>query len=106
MTSRSALAARGFQCVAASAPRARFARAGRGEVLGFRAPVVGHAFRADDEAGAARVVRLRAQPEQPGEGLDGFAEAHVVGEDAAETVGAEVGEEVEAFALIRAQIGR
>ena len=45
------------------------------------------------------------EPEQIGEGLDGFAEAHVVGEDAAEVVDGEVGEELEAIDLIGTQGG-
>jgi len=43
--------------------------------------------------------------EEPGEGLDGFAETHIVGEDAAEAVGGEMGEEVVSFFLIRAKRG-
>ena len=43
------------------------------------------------------------EPEQVGERLDGFAETHVIGEDAAEIVDREVGEEFEAIDLIRAQ---
>ena len=48
---------------------------------------------------------LVEQPEQIGEGLDGFAETHVVGEDAAEVVDREVGEELEAVDLIGTQGG-
>jgi hypothetical protein len=40
-----------------------------------------------------------------GEGLDGFSEAHVIGEDAAEVVDREVGEELEAFGLVGAKGG-
>jgi hypothetical protein len=43
--------------------------------------------------------------EQPRERLDGFAETHVVGEDAAEAEGGEMGEEMESFLLIRSQGG-
>ena len=47
---------------------------------------------------------LRAKPEEPGEGLQGFAQAHVVGEDAAEIVFCEVGEKMKTLELIRAQL--
>ena len=50
------------------------------------------------------VVRL-AQPQEPGQRLQGFAQAHVVGQDAAEAVGGQVGEEVKALELVRAQLG-
>ena len=47
----------------------------------------------------------RGEPEEPGEGLQGFAEAHVVGEDAAETIFGEESEEVKALVLVGAEIG-
>ena len=37
--------------------------------------------------------------------MQGFAEAHVIGEDTAEVVGAEIGEEVKPFELVRPQLG-
>ena len=77
------------------------------EALGFGTPVVHHALGADDERrlqATAGSERLFPQPGDPGEGLERFAEAHVVREHAAETVRREVGEEVEAFDLVRAKI--
>ena len=53
--------------------------------------------------GWAFAVRLGAQPGDPHEGLQGLAQAHVVGQHAAETIRGEVGEEVVALDLIRAQ---
>ena len=41
--------------------------------------------------------------EQPGEGLHGFAEAHVVREHAAEALRGEMGEELKAFELVGTQ---
>ena len=40
---------------------------------------------------------LVAQPQEPSQGLQGFAQAHVVGQDAAEAVGGQVSQEVEAL---------
>jgi hypothetical protein len=80
----------------------------RGELLGLAGPDVEHGFRADDERGLFRAAGFPVffeQPEQIGERLDGFAEAHVIGEDAAEVVDREVGEELEAIDLIGAQGG-
>jgi hypothetical protein len=48
---------------------------------------------------------LASQPSNPSEGLQGFAQTHVVGQNAAEAVGAQVGQEVESFFLIRPQLG-
>ncbi len=42
---------------------------------------------------------------EPCEGLEGFAEAHVVCEDAAAVVVGELAEEVEAVLLVRAELG-
>ena len=49
---------------------------------------------------------ILAQPDQPGQCLQGFAQAHVVGENATETVRGEVSEEVEALELVGAQLRR
>ena len=43
--------------------------------------------------------------EEPSEGLEGFTEAHVVGEDTAEIVFREKGEEVKTFFLVGAEVG-
>src|SRR5216684_4028383 len=47
----------------------------------------------------------RAQPQQPRERLHGFSEAHVIGQDSAETVRREVGEKMKSLVLIGAQLG-
>ena len=60
-----------------------------GELLGLAGPHIEHRLRADDERrflGAVGFQVFVEEPQQVGEGLDGFAEAHVVGEDAAEIV--------------------
>ena len=77
----------------------------RREPLRLAPPVVQHGRRADDERrlGIFRVALL--EPRQPGERLQRFAEAHVVGQDAAELDLREVAEKIEAVLLIRAQIG-
>jgi hypothetical protein len=68
-------------------------------------PVVGDGLGADDEAGLGFAVGLGAQPRDPHQGLQGLAQAHVVGQHAAEAIRGEVGEEVVALDLIRAQLG-
>ena len=77
----------------------------RRETFGLAEPAVHHALRADDQ-GAKRffngTARLRGGVgvglvQEPGEGLHGFAQAHVVGENATKLVRAEIGEEVKAF---------
>ena len=98
------LGARGLESggIARAALQRAHAQAG-GEVRALGEPVVRDALRADDERGMRRV--FPAQPKQPREGLHGFAQAHVVGEDAAEVIRREVGEEVEAGELVGAQLG-
>ena len=49
---------------------------------------------------------LFAQPKQPGQSLDGFAQAHVVSENTAEMVGGEIGQEMKTFELIGPQLRR
>jgi len=87
----------------AQAERDRMQR-GR-ETGGFERPVCRHGFRANDE----RAKRFRGiaagEPHEPDESLDGFAETHVVGEHAAETVIGKPGEKFKTFALIRSQRG-
>ena len=75
------------------------------EALRLARPVVHDRLRADDEALLAGVIRQRAQPAEPRQRLDRLAEAHVVGEQAAEVVRREVGEKMKALELIRAQLG-
>ena len=79
-----------------------------GEFFGFPGPDIEHGFGADDEGGAAGDPSLFVflhQPDEVGERLDGFAQAHVIGQDAAEIVGGEVGEELETIDLIGPQGG-
>jgi len=83
-----------------------------GEARGLRQPAVHDAFRTHDEGaeGAGSFAffgggRSRGEMEEPRESLDGFAEAHVVGEDAAETIRGKMREKVETFRLVRAERG-
>ncbi len=75
----------------------------RGETCGLAAPVFEQRGGRDDERGARRFSRLRVERGDEAEGLERFAEAHLVGEDAAELVVVEVPEPGDAEALIRAQ---
>ena len=77
----------------------------RREALGFATPVVQDGRGADDENGFGVLAVAMLEPGDPGERLQRFAEAHVVGEDAAELDVREVAEEVEALLLIRTQLG-
>ena len=83
------------------------------ETFGLGEPAVHDALGADDEGakrffiGAARLsggvgVGL---VQEPGEGLHGFTETHVVGQNTAEAAGREVREKLKPFFLIRAQGG-
>ena len=83
------------------------------ETFGLGEPAVHHALGADDDSakrffiGAARLsggvgVGL---VQEPGEGLHGFTETHVVGQNTAEAAGREVREKLKPFFLIRAQGG-
>ena len=82
----------------------------RRKTRGFGAPVVHDAFRADDEERvrvfSASSIRFAPHPKHPRERLQCFAETHVVGEDAAETIRAEIGEKVVTFDLIWTQLGK
>src|SRR5690606_18043994 len=75
------------------------------EFLGLAAPVVQDGGGADDECGLGTLAVLRLEPEEPREGLQGFAETHVVGEDATQLHVVEVAEEIEAVLLIWPQFG-
>ncbi len=77
----------------------------RREFLRLTPPVVHHRCRANDQArlGLAAVVLL--EPRQPGEGLQGFPQAHVVGKNAAKPKGLQVAEEIKSIHLIRSQVG-
>src|ERR1035438_6308297 len=77
----------------------------RREPFRLALPVVQHGRRADDERRLVIFFVLLLEPRQPGERLERFAEAHVVGKDAAELDVREVTEEIEAVLLIRAQVG-
>ena len=45
------------------------------------------------------------KPENVGDTLDRFSQSHIVGENSAEAVGGEIGEELEALGLVRTEIG-
>ena len=77
----------------------------RDEFLRLAPPVVQHGRRANHERGLGVLRVAGLEPRKPDEGLQSFAEAHVVGEDAAEAQLGEMAEEVEAFLLIRAEVG-
>ncbi len=77
----------------------------RREPFRLALPVVQHGRRADDERRLVIFLVLLLEPRQPGERLERFAEAHVVGENAAEPDLREVAEEIEAVLLIRPQVG-
>ena len=77
----------------------------RRETVGFAPPVVQHGRGANDERGLVVLFVLRLQPREPGEGLQRFAETHVVGQNAAEPDLREMAEEIETVLLIRPQIG-
>ena len=79
-------------------------QAGR-EPVRLAPPVVQHGRRADDERrlGIFRVAFL--EPRQPRQRLQRFAQAHVVGQNAAQLDLREVAEKIESVLLIRAQLG-
>ena len=71
-------------------------------------PHIEHRLRTDDQRGLFHTLGALVfldEPQEVGEGLDGFAETHVVGENAAEIVDGKVGEELEAIHLIGTQRG-
>ena len=67
-------------------------------------PVVLDGLRTDDEHGIGDLAFF-AQPGDPRQSLQGFSEAHVVGQHTAEIVCCEVGEKVEAFELVGTKCG-
>ena len=73
------------------------------EFRGFIGPVGDDRGGSDDERWQAGF--FCALGGEVGEGLDGFAEAHVVGEDAVEAVGGEELEPAVAFRLIGSELG-
>ena len=77
----------------------------RREPFRLALPVVQHGRRTDDERRLVIFFVLLLEPRQPRERLERFAEAHVVGENAAELDVREVTEEIEAVLLIWAQFG-
>ena len=77
-------------------------------LLGLAEPDIEHGLGTHDERGFFRSLGLLVfleQPEQIGERLDGFSESHVIGEDAAEVVDREIGEELETIDLIGPERG-
>ena len=75
------------------------------EAVGFAPPVVQHGRGADDERGFRVFAVSLLEPRQPGEGLERFAQTHVVGEDAAEADLGEMAQKIEAVLLVRPQFG-
>ena len=77
------------------------------EALGLDEPAMRDALGADDEqADRRRIGRARLREvQEPREGLHGFAEAHVVGEDAAEPERGMVREEMKPLLLVGPQRG-
>ena len=73
-----------------------------GELFGFGGPVRDHGGGGDDEGGGDFTAFAS---EEEGEGLDRFAEAHVVGEDAVEVVLGEGGHPFVADLLVGAEVG-
>jgi hypothetical protein len=78
------------------------AKAG-GEFLGLGSPIVENAFGGDDEAGEVFRATAVFFGEEMAEGLDGFTEAHVVGENATHVLGAEELEPAEPGGLVGAE---
>lgn len=76
----------------------------RGELFGFSSPVMENGGGTDDQGGFRIFAMLVVQPGQPGEGLQGFAEAHVVGKDATESQSREITQVVEAVLLVWPQV--
>jgi hypothetical protein len=72
-------------------------------LLQTRGRTLGDRLRAHHED-RGRFGILTSQPSDPSEGLQGFAQTHVVGQNTAEAIGAQVGQEVESFFLIRPQL--
>ena len=73
--------------------------------MGFGAPVRDDAGRRDDENRLALRAAAVFFGEDVGDGLQGFTEAHVVGEDAVEFVAGEELHPVEAGGLVLAELG-
>lgn len=74
-----------------------------GEAVGFLDPVLHEAGGTDDEGGGFAVGFATSLELQPCEGLQGFAEPHLVGEEAAELVLFKEAQPIDAFALVGAQ---
>ena len=77
-----------------------------GELLGLTAPVVQHRGGTQDQRRLLVLLGgILMQPGEPSQGLEGFAQAHVVRQNASQTKPGEVGQEVEPILLIGSQIG-
>src|ERR1051325_9929108 len=74
------------------------------KLFSFAPPIVQHGGRANNES-RFRIGRiLVAQPGEPGQRLQRFSKAHVIGQDAAEARARKMAEEVKSFLLVWAQI--
>ena len=68
-------------------------------------PIVQHGGRANDEGRPRFFGVLAVQPGEPGEGLEGFTQAHVVGQNSPEFQPGEMAEEIEPGPLIGTHLG-
>jgi hypothetical protein len=77
--------------------------------LGFGVPIVHDGLGADDQrrvgSWGLSIAVCFPQPGQPGQRFEGFAQAHVVGQHAAETVQRQVSKKMKTFGLIRPHFG-
>jgi hypothetical protein len=75
----------------------------RGEAIGFAPPIVKDGSGADHEDRLGMAGILLPQPGEPGEGLQCFAEPHVISQNAAHFQLGEMAEEIESFLLVGAE---
>ena len=76
---------------------------GGGEAAGFALPIVQDGGRADDQRGLAAPL-AGPQPGQPDQRLQRFSQAHVVGQNSAQLVPAQMAQEIEARPLVGSQV--
>ena len=75
----------------------------RREPLRLAPPVVQHGRRANHQRRLVVLLVLRLQPREPRQGLQGFAEPHVVGQNSAQLDLRQMTQEIETVLLIRTQ---
>ena len=77
----------------------------RSEFLHFTSPDIKDGFRTDDKTRRHVIIIVAStQPEEPGEALKRLTQTHVIRQDAAETVGGQVGKKLESIDLVRSEI--